>query len=118
MFSTLPGSFTNALNILRPWTLQVPTTEIDEDGNVVMRPVLQLALNLSYIISLLPLFRAGFVKPKLGMERSMLEINDAIYVQTTLKERKGVESRLRTRAVADIQNMKRDIFLDEFEPAS
>lgn len=48
MLDTLPELATKAMNIVRLQALQVKVTELDEYGNVVMRPDLLLPLTPSH----------------------------------------------------------------------
>lgn len=100
MLATLPKSVTNALNIVRPPPMPLQVMEIEEDGNVVMRPASQRAQTTSYSNWSLLFSAVRWAKHRLGMKRYSFEKKDTIYVRTTLKERKSAKSQLERRAVA------------------
>lgn len=87
-------SITLALNIDRPRPPEVEVTDLDKEGNIVMRRYLQTALTSWYRSWTQLLSTAGWAEPNLGMKPSRSEWKGTVYVQTMPKRRKSRRSPL------------------------
>lgn len=88
-------------------------TELDTDGNLVMRPVLQPGLPSLYRYRSLLLSAVVWTEPRLEMKPIRTEKRGTMYVQTMPKKRKMVKFTLNVLAVSDAQDIKEEDIVDK-----